>query len=326
MQTIHLSRRRYQIFLSKFSAWWLACAACLMLGVAISRAAESDETLFPDELVCFVPAPKEPVFTGAGPGHWDVRIRERGWILREGGTYRMWYTGYDGTREGRKKLGYATSPDGIHWQRAEVNPLYAEHWVEDMMIVPHEDTYYMFAEGERDQAHLLTSSDGIQWTRIGPLDIRNPDGSPLSPGPFGTPTAFWHDGKWYLFFERYDQGIWLATSEDLAQWTLVQKDPVLSLGPANYDGLMIALNQIVPYNGRFYAYYHGSGDAEKPRRWAPAVAVSEDLIHWQKYSGNPLRPVEENKSSGIVVADGEGSFRFYTMHDRVHVHVPSQHE
>ena len=48
------------------------------------------DDLFPKELVGFVPDPKEPAFTGAGPGRRDVRIRERGWIMREGGLYRMW--------------------------------------------------------------------------------------------------------------------------------------------------------------------------------------------------------------------------------------------
>jgi beta-1,2-mannobiose phosphorylase / 1,2-beta-oligomannan phosphorylase len=51
------------------------------------------------------------------------------------------------------------------------------------------------------------------------------------------------------------------------------------------------------------------------------VAVSDDLIHWTKYEGNPIFPLEENKSSGILVHDGK-QFRMYTMHDQVHVHFP----
>jgi len=37
------------------------------------------------------------------------------------------------------------------------------------------------------------------------------------------------------------------------------------------------------------------------------------LIHWEKYAGNPLLPTVDNKSSGIVVPDGD-KFRLYTMH------------
>jgi hypothetical protein len=51
------------------------------------------------------------------------------------------------------------------------------------------------------------------------------------------------------------------------------------------------------------------------------VATSTDLVRWEKYPGNPLQPVAENKSSGIVVHDGE-KFRLYTMHPAVYLHVP----
>src|SRR5690349_9466456 len=54
----------------------------------------SEAPAFPRELVDFVQQGNGPVFEGAGPGHWDVKIRERGWVLRENGGYRLWYTGY----------------------------------------------------------------------------------------------------------------------------------------------------------------------------------------------------------------------------------------
>jgi beta-1,2-mannobiose phosphorylase / 1,2-beta-oligomannan phosphorylase len=275
---------------------------------------------FPPELVQFTPHPRNPLFTAAGEGTWEVKIRERGWILFDAESpagqpaWRMWYTGYDGTREGLKQLGLATSTDGIHWERHPANPLSGPHWVEDMIVVPHEGTLYMFAEGREDQAHLLTSRDGIEWTRVGPLDVRRTDGTPIEPGPYGTPTAWHEDGTWYLMYERRDLGIWLATSSDLRTWRHVQDDPVMAPGPAEFERDLIALNQVLKYQGRYYAYYHGSKAGS--RLWAPGVAVSDDLIHWKKYAGNPLIPVEENKSSGIVVHDGQ-RFRFYTMHDQV---------
>lgn len=165
--------------------------------VAAPKAAAA---IFPAELVSFRPADKAPVFAAAGPGHWDVKIRERGWILHEADGWHLWYTGYDGTREGRKLLGYATSADGVEWKRHPDNPLVRDHWVEDMMVVKQGDTYYMFAEGEEDQAQLLTSPDRLHWTRVGTLDIRYTNGDRLTPGPFGTPTAWYEEGTWYLFF------------------------------------------------------------------------------------------------------------------------------
>ena len=52
----------------------------LLLLLALAGAARADEK-FPPALVRCREAEKNPVFKAAGPGHWDVRIRERGWEL-----------------------------------------------------------------------------------------------------------------------------------------------------------------------------------------------------------------------------------------------------
>jgi sucrose-6-phosphate hydrolase SacC (GH32 family) len=278
---------------------------------------------FPPELVSFVPHGTKPVFTAGGEGKWDARIRERGWILKEGDVYKMWYTGYTGAKDSVCMLGYATSPDGIHWTRHPNNPIYKEHWVEDMMIVPHDGKYYMFAEGLKDRAQLLVSDDGLKWTRIGQLDIRKKNGDPIADGPFGTPTAWLEKGVWYLFYEREDKGIWLATSKDMKVWQNVQDDPVMLPGPKEFERDAIALNQIIKHKGRYYAYYHGAARKKgTPSTWCTCVATSTDLIHWEKYPGNPLLPLAQNKSSGILVPEGN-SFRLYTMHGEVFLHVPA---
>ena len=100
------------------------------------------------------------------------------------------------------------------------------------MVVRHEGTFYMFAEGRGDQAQLLSSKDGIQWKRLGTLDVRKTNGKPIEPGPYGTPTAWVEDGKWYLFYERRDLGIWLAESRDMRVFV-----------PASCRSIMLGLQQ-----------------------------------------------------------------------------------
>jgi predicted GH43/DUF377 family glycosyl hydrolase len=281
----------------------------------------SDAERFPPELVQFVPVEENPVFASA-KDQWDTRIRERGWIIREDGLYKLWYTGYDGTEQGRRMLGLATSPDGFVWTRHANNPLVSTEWVEDMMVVKQDGKYWMFAEGLNDRAHLLVSDDGVKWDRIGPLDIRMTNGQPIPEGAFGTPTVWPENDRWYLFYERSDLGVWLAASSDLKLWTNVQDEPVLKPGPGEYDKDQIALNQIIRRNGRYYAYYHGCTE-KGPNRglWSTSIATSTDLVHWDKYVNNPLLPVAENKSSGVLVHDGE-RYRLYTMHPAVNVHMP----
>ncbi len=269
-------------------------------------------------MVHFTPYEANPVFMGTGQGSWDHQIRERGFIMLEDGVYKMWYTGYRGEDSDTKFLGYATSADGINWSRYSEEPIFNEKWTEDMFVIKHGGTYYMYAEGENDVAHLMTSADGIRWQEQGDLVILDTRGEPIPP-PYGTPVAWIENEKWYLFYERNDNGIWLATSEDHITWKNVQDQAVILKGPEAYDEGAVAANQVIKENGKYYLYYHGSSNPDwanpdSNALWTSSVAVSTDLVHWEKYSQNPV--VEGDHSSPILVFDGE-RHRLYTMHDKV---------
>jgi hypothetical protein len=122
-------------------------------------------------------------------------------------------------------------------------------------------------------------------------------------------------GTWYLFYERDDRGIWLATSKDHTIWKNVQDDPVIKMGPDLYDQFAVAMNQVIKYKGLYYGYYHASAYKDW-HEWSTNIVVSKDLIHWQKYPNNPI--IGNNQSSGIVVNDGN-QFRLYTMHRRINL-------
>src|ERR1700731_1308724 len=90
---------------------WLHAAAIALAviglwGTAARLRGGVERAEFPPEITRFAPASENPVFKAGGPGSWDAKIRERGWILREGTLWDLFYTGYDGTREGIKRLGH----------------------------------------------------------------------------------------------------------------------------------------------------------------------------------------------------------------------------
>jgi beta-1,2-mannobiose phosphorylase / 1,2-beta-oligomannan phosphorylase len=273
---------------------------------------------FPKEMVGFVPYEHNPLFSGTNSGTWDKHIRERGFILHEDGIYKMWFTGYSGGDNDPKSLGYATSDDGLKWIRYPANPIFSQKWTEDMFVLRNGSDYCMYAEGKNDVAHLLTSPDGINWNEQGDLVILTTGGDTI-PGPYGTPSVLIENGKWYLFYERDDLAIWIATSEDKKTWTNIQDEPVLKKGPGTYDAGAVASNQVVKYNGKYFMYYHGSNDPSwntpgASSVWSSNVAMSTDLIHWAKYPKNPI--IEGDHSSPILVSDGN-NFRLYTMHNEV---------
>ena len=271
---------------------------------------------FPRELVVWSPAEPSPVFQGAGGDAWDRKIRERGFILVEGGTFHLWYTGYNDDRSPMKFLGHATSPDGLKWRRDPANPIFKGAWTEDVCVLKRrEGGFLMVAEGKDDVAHQLTAPDPVHWSDLGPLDVRKADGTPIPPGPYGTPTVWFENDTYSLFYERKDAGVWLATSKDRKVWTNVRDEPVLSLGPDAYDGAAVAMNQVVKRGGVYYAFYHAN--AGRPwKDWTSNVARSRDLIHWEKYPGNPI--IKGNCSSPVLVPGPDGD-RLYTMHPDVRV-------
>jgi predicted GH43/DUF377 family glycosyl hydrolase len=287
-----------------------------ILGVlAINASGVLAQNTFPSELVNFKEYPGNPIFTGTNLDTWDKQIRERGFILKEGPNYHLWFTGYSPDSP-TKFLGYATSKDGIHFERFTKETIHPGQWVEDMCVVKSGKTYYMFAEGEGDIAHMLVSTDRVHWQEKGNLDIRNVDGSSIRKGAYGTPTVIRAKGVWNLFYERDDLGIWLATSKDLKIWTNVQDEPVIKMGPDAYDLFAVAMNQVIRYKGLYYAYYHASAFKDW-HEWSTNIAVSSDLIHWKKYEKNPI--MGNNQSSGMVLKDGKG-FRLYTMHRKVNLY------
>lgn len=297
------------------------CILCILFAITACINNKKPSTkgksscVFPPEMVEFAPNRNNPVFTGTGTETWDKKIRERGYILFENNLYKMWYTGYNEI-DNQKYLGYATSTDGINWGRYSDRPIFNEKWTEDMFVFMDGGSYYMYAEGKNDIAHLLVSEDGINWQEKGDLQIYSVTGKQIE-SPYGTPTVWVEDGKWFLFYERRDAGIWLAESGDKIKWVNLQDEPVLGLGPKEYDIAAIAANQVVKYKGCYYLYYHATSDhrwANSQVLWSSNVAMSTDLIHWIKYPGNPV--VEVDHSSPILVFDGEKP-SLYTMHSDV---------
>ena len=61
-------------------------------------------------------------------------------------------------------------------------------------------------------------------------------------------------------------------------------------------------------------FYHANAHDPWQKDWTTNIARSLDLIHWEKYAGNPL--IRDDSSSSMVVPVG-GRLRLYTMHPEV---------
>jgi len=246
----------------------------------------------------------EPVLQGGSPGSWDERITERGWFMYEDGMYHAWYGGWRGdyNREVKNfiKLGYAYSADGVNWTKHPDNPVYTEHWTEDMAIVKNGGTYFMYAEneftgdGNGATIDLYMSTDKVNWTRHGV--VLTPS-TGWEANDVGTPTVWKEGNKWFMLYEGFDNGagkVGLATSADGKSWTRFAGNPVL-LNFLNPD-LDIAIDSVIKIRNVYYAYGHYDSSAGV---WAGGLFTSTDLIKWSAYPGNPILD-----NSAVVVDNG----------------------
>ena len=198
----------------------------------------------------------KPVLDLGPKGNFDAMGMSHPYVLRVGQQYMLWYGGISGEDAGDiglepnhariERVGLATSPDGIHWRRANggmpVMDIGARGSIDSIqatgMHVLHVDRQFVMWYGAFGGLHSLgvaTSPDGVNWTK-------GADGMSL-PGLTGEqqlgPSVYFDGGKYFMIYQHCMPGsaggrIWAAfaaTSADGVNWQPAFDDQRL-LGPA----------------------------------------------------------------------------------------------
>jgi predicted GH43/DUF377 family glycosyl hydrolase len=103
------------------------------------------------------------------------------------------------------------------------------------------------------------------------------------------PAIVHHNGVYYLYvgaaMPSPPSHIRLFTSHDGVSFTLHPESPVVTRGPSgSWDDTIIEPHSIIWWRNQwrmYYCGYHGTC-------WKVGYAYSNDLVHWTKYSGNPV--------------------------------------
>jgi predicted GH43/DUF377 family glycosyl hydrolase len=132
--------------------------------------------------------------------------------------FRMWYSG--GDQYEPDAIGYATSPDGLHWTRAAHNPVFKSdpslewerHKVTACQVIPEAGWYVMFYIGFRDVDHaqigLARSQDGLShWQRLPANPIVRPDPGQWDHDACYKPCAIFDGTKWLLWYNGRHGGL-----------------------------------------------------------------------------------------------------------------------
>jgi predicted GH43/DUF377 family glycosyl hydrolase len=278
--------------------------------------------------------PANPVLSEGPPGSWDDTLVAAGAVLYDGATYQMWYGGSSGTD---RKVGRATSPDGVTWTKNPYIPIFESgppgSWEDVAVGVPivqfNGTIYKMWYEGH-DGSYIrtgyATSPDGLTWTKKPSqyvLDIGAPgswEETDVS-SPFviydGVTYKMWYNGQNNPGQNR----IGYATSPDGITWTKDPSNPVLDLGGVGaWDNFLVYCPTVI-FDGSSYQMWFGGSDGTTAKI---GYATSPDGIIWNKYPGNPVLDLgssgswdDADVSFPNVVYDGGSYHMWYTGFDGI---------
>jgi predicted GH43/DUF377 family glycosyl hydrolase len=133
-------------------------------------------------------------------------------------VYKMWYSG--GEQYEPDAIGYATSPDGLHWTKHADNPIFQAdpqiEWekakVTACQVVKQDGWYLLFYIGFRDVDHAQI---GVARSRNGVTDWRRSPANPIvRPTPGGwdadacyKPYAIFDGKQWLLWYNGRHGGV-----------------------------------------------------------------------------------------------------------------------
>jgi len=235
--------------------------------------------------------PGNPVLSIGSPGSWDDQFVFAPSVLIDGATYKMWYAGSSAT-DTTRKIGYATSPDGITWTRQGSAPVFtassAGSWdvkISFPMVIKDGSTYKMWYTGlnasDAGQIGYATSPDGISWTRYAtnPVLTFGANGS-WDAVYIGSPNEIKVGSQYHMWYRGgVNGGIGYATSPDGIVWTKYTGNPVIALGSGGWD--QSPYHPRVIYDGvGFHMWYSGcnvAGDLCQV-----GFATSLDGLHWTR--------------------------------------------
>ena len=156
-------------------------------------------------------------------------------ILIENGVWKLWYHSYG--LDAKRRIGYATSPDGINWTKratpvldvGSVNSLEGQYVVEPRVFnVGSGYRMYYTANAVRQtdvgtaRWFYATSNDGVNWTRRGQLWSKQTDNG------FG---IVFDGSRWHAWYGLAFRGLAYASSVDGLNWVDGPSNPVLTLNP-----------------------------------------------------------------------------------------------
>ena len=185
---------------------------------------------------------------------WEGYEVNRPTLVKRNGLYHMWYTGQTVSSEFTKassSIGYATSVDGLNWERHPEPVMRPEYpWEKYALMCPfvlwdeENSIYRMWYSGgeqyEPDAIGYATSKDGIHWDRLeNPIFVPRAD-SYWQCKKVTAPFVLEVDGGYVMYYIGFDgsghSAVGAVCSEDgISGWTEHPDNPLIAGKDGSWD-------------------------------------------------------------------------------------------
>ncbi|UCF07614.1 MAG: winged helix-turn-helix transcriptional regulator [Thermoplasmata archaeon] len=202
----------------------------------------------------------EPLSSPGNPGDPDFRGSTAPRVIKDDGSYKMWYVGNDSVNEWAM---YATSPDGITWTKGVV--VFEETGVRPNIVMKDGAIYkmwYTYLVDGHWRVFYATSPDGESWTKHGlVLDIGAP-GELDDMHVGGVCILKGNDGSYQMWYSGHDETtgyrIFYATSPDGVEWT--KQGMIIDKSPGEQDQINAGYPCVLKDDCGYYKMWYNGND------------------------------------------------------------------
>jgi len=260
----------------------------------------------------------KPVIEGSGTkGAFDEKFVDVPFVFSKDNKFYMMYTGYDG-------IGYQTAlavsedlldwkylgmmlerNDDGHWDSYSIggtwilkehNNLYelpilkkvnGKYW-----LFYHAYPQYGFEEGSAKIGLAWCEEENLlHWNRQKEPILSPEEGEAWEQGGLYKSCIIHNEDTYYMFYNaKNKEREWLeqtgyAVSKDLIHWERGKENPILEVSAGQWDSRFVSDPYITKMNDIWINFYFGYDNTHAQG----GLAVSKDLIYWEKYKSPILR-------------------------------------
>ncbi|MDQ0915549.1 hypothetical protein [Paenibacillus sp. V4I5] len=271
-----------------------------------------------------------PVLVGSGiTGRFDERAVDCPFVFQHNDTFYMMYVGFDGTGY---QTALATSKDLLDWDHLSVilrrdegsswdskniagtwilkenridAPPVLKKWNNKYWLLYHAYPEFGYEEGSAKIGIAWTEDEQLlEWHRC-PDPILTPEsGAEWEKGGLYKECLVEHEGTFYLFYnaKNTNKGKWIeqtgvARSTDLVQWQRYEQNPILRVSPERWDSGFVSDPCVLQDKDQWVMYFFGYNYKQAQE----GIALSKDLLHWDKYP-DPIIGVGEEGTIDSIFA------------------------